>query len=331
MVYLDCPRVGACPPCGPVIPVEKLSWFSDPARRRKRWLAGISGGADSVAMLHLLVANGFKKIVVCHLDHALRGRASTGDARFVEKLAGELGLAFEGGKADVKRRMREGGGSMETVAREERHGFFAACAKKHRCRDLLLAHHLDDQAETVLWNLLRGSHGLKGMSPEKSLANGLRITRPLLAIRRSELVAWLESGGHRWREDSTNSQPVALRNRLRNEALPLLAEISGRDPAPALARGAEDWKDMADVMDWALARADVIDPQGRLHLPALRTLPQVLQTAALRRYLTENGIPNPDRELLARGMDSIAGGKAAVVNLPGGKRLRRREGRMWVE
>ncbi len=309
--------------------LEKIPWLST-ASRRKRWLVGVSGGADSVALLRLLVGAGFRKLVVCHLDHGLRGRASAGDAKFVERLAGEMGLVFEGAKADVKGRMRERGESMETAARNERHEFFAACARKHRCREILLAHHLDDQAETILWNLLRGSHGLKGMAEEKTLGR-LRVTRPLLGVRRGELVEWLVAEGHRWREDASNALPVAVRNRLRNEALPLLAEISGRDATGALVRGAEQWGEMAGVLEWALGRANVIDPQGRLHVPALRELPRALQLAAVREFLIGQGIGNPESDLLGRGVELVFGGKVSVVNLPGGRRLRRREGRMWVE
>jgi len=313
-----------------VILPDEIPWFSDAARKRRRWLVGVSGGADSVALLHLLAGAGFRKLVVCHLDHGLRGRASTADAKFVAKLSDGLGLVFESAKADVKGRMRETGESMETAARNERHGFFAACARKHRCGDVLLAHHLDDQAETVLWNLLRGSHGLKGMAGEKMLGI-LRITRPLLGIRRSELTDWLKDRKLKWREDGSNALPVALRNRLRNEALPLLTEISGRDAAGALVRGAEDWREMADVLEWALARVQMTDPQGRLHVPALRGIPRVLQAAAIRSFLIGEGIGNPERDLVGRALELLAGGKTAVVNLPGGKRLRRREGRMWVE
>src|SRR5690606_11858726 len=163
----------------------------------RRWLVGVSGGADSVALLHLLVESGFRNLVVCHLDHRLRGRASAGDALFVRRLAEKLGLPCESGRADVARRMEECGGSLETVARHARHEFFAECARRHRCRRVILAHHADDQAETVMWNLLRGSHGLKGMEETRELITGsgdvLEIHRPLLAVRREALVAWLEA------------------------------------------------------------------------------------------------------------------------------------------
>src|SRR5690606_4521781 len=101
----------------------EILWFRVSPKRR-RYLAGISGGADSVALLHLLHRHGFRDIVVCHLDHRLRGRASTGDARFVATLAKRLGYRIESTREDVGKRSRETGASLETAAREARHAFF---------------------------------------------------------------------------------------------------------------------------------------------------------------------------------------------------------------
>ena len=313
---------------------DKIPWFAG-ASRRRRYLVGVSGGADSVALLHLLVAEGFRKLVVCHLDHGLRGRASTEDAKFVRRLAEELGLECEVARADVHQRMAERGESMETAARHARHEFFGKCVRKWRCSRLILAHHADDQAETVLWNLLRGSHGLKGMRGEQRLltesAVALDLSRPLLGIRRLELVAWLVSRGHRWREDASNAQAVAVRNRLRNEALPLLVDISKRDAVLALSRGAADTEDMLALESWALDQAKVLDPQGRLHLPVLRTLPLALQRIALRQFFKDHGVGSPGRDLIARGLSLLDVNHPAAINLPGGGKLRRREGRLWIE
>ena len=296
---------------------------------------GVSGGADSVALLHLLVAAGFSNLVVCHLDHGLRGRASTEDAKFVKRLAAKLCVECETGRTDVTRLMEARGESMETAARNARHAFFAECARKYKCPRIVLAHHADDQAETVLWNLLRGSHGLKGMREKQDFTTEsgieLEFHRPLLAVRRAELIAWLVSHKKRWREDASNAEPVAVRNRLRNEALPLLARISDRDAAAAFTRGAEDADEIAQLEDWALEQAKVLDPQGRLHLGALRKLPPVLQKTALRRFLKEHGIGSLDRALTERCMTLLDVKNPAVINLPGGAKFRRREGRLWIE
>ncbi len=313
---------------------EKIPWFGN-ASKKKRWLVGVSGGADSVALLHLLVAEGFRNVVVCHLDHGLRGRASTDDAKFVKRLADDLGLQCEIGRADVRARMKARGESLETAARNARHGFFGECAGKHRCPRVLLAHHADDQAETVLWNLLRGSHGFKGMREQQDFTaesgTKLEFHRPLLAVRRPELVAWLASRKLKWREDASNAEPVAVRNRLRNEVIPLLGEISGRDAALAFVRGAADAEDIESLETWALAQTNVLDPQGRLHLGALRKLPTVLQRISLRKFLIDHGINTPDRALIERAMSLLDVKNPAAINLPGGAKLRRREARLWVE
>ena len=318
---------------GGVTVIEKCPWF-ETASRRKRWLVGVSGGADSVALLHLLVAAGFGKLVVCHLDHGLRGRESAEDARFVKRLAAKLGVECESGQADVKTRMSERRESMETAARHARHVFFARCARKYRCKQILLAHHADDQAETVLWNLLRGSHGLKGMRGKQLLTTEsgkvLEFHRPLFGVRRAELADWLKSRKLRWREDASNAEPVALRNRLRNEALPLLVEISGRDAALAFARAASDAEETEVLVTWALDKARVLDPQGRLHLGALKELPSALQSAAIVRFLKDAGVGEISRELISKALNLCDPRNQAVLNLPGGAFLRRRSGRLFI-
>jgi len=309
-------------------------WFAG-VNCRKRWLVGVSGGADSVALLHGLVAAGFRDLVVCHLDHGLRGLASTEDANFVKRLADSLGFPCEAEWVDVAGLMKTSSASMETAARHARHEFFARCSVKHRCARVILAHHADDQAETVLWNLLRGSKGLKGMRSRQELVTEsgvkLELHRPLLEFRHTELIEWLEGQGYLWREDASNAEPVAVRNRLRNEALPLLAEISKRDVTLAFARGAANTEELQALEAWSLEKADVLDPQGRLHLPVLRKLPVALQRVALKQFLKEHEVESIDRDLLERCLSLLEVKNSSVVNLPGGGKLKRREGRLKIE
>jgi len=319
---------------GAVTPDLPIPWLES-ASPRRRWLVGVSGGADSVALLHLLVHGGLRKLVVCHLDHRLRGRASTEDGRFVQRLAASLGLPFEMQRVEVARLARLRGESLETAARWARHEFFAGCAKIHRCRRVILAHHADDQAETVLWNLLRGSHGLKAMREVQEIvtasATRLELHRPLLGLRRGDLRAWLTARNLRWREDASNGETAAVRNRLRLEAMPLLSAIAGRDASAMLARAAAAADEPREILAWALEHAQVLDPQGRLHLPAMRLLPPPLQRAAMARFLQTHGVPEIDRALVARAMCLIDPAGPPAVNLPGGARLRRREARVFVE
>lgn len=311
-----------------------IPWL-ETASPRQRWLVGVSGGADSVALLHLLVARGLRNLVVCHLDHRLRGPISTADGRFVRRLAASLGLPFEIQRVEVARLARECGESMETAARRARHEFFADCAKTHRCRRLLLAHQADDQAETLLWNLLRGSHGLKGMQARQRITTTsgrvLDVVRPLLALRHGELLAWLAENKHPWREDSSNGEPVAVRNRLRNEVFPLLSRIAGRDAQAMFVRAAVADNEAQEILAWALDQAQVLDPQGRLHLPAMRKLPLPLQRAAVLWFLKDQGVAELDRALLARVMSVLDSAGPPSANLPGGARLRRREARAFIE
>lgn len=310
----------------------EIAWFQA-APKRRRYLAGISGGADSVALLHLLHRYGFREVIVCHLDHGLRGRASAADARFVEKLAASLGYACESGKADVRARMRESGDSLETAAREARHAFFALCSRKHRCPRLLLAHHADDQAETVLWNLLRGSRGLSGMQESQVLTMAgrpLECLRPLLSLRRDELRGWLSSEKLAWREDATNARPIAARNRLRHEVLPLLSEIARRDVTDSLVRAEGSSSEHRAIERWAVKQAAVLDPQGRLHVPKLRTLPREVQAACLYDFLRSSGVADLSRDLVLRGLALLDPDGPPAVTLPGGKVLRRRAGRLFV-
>lgn len=312
---------------------REISWL-DTAARRKRWLIGVSGGLDSMALLHLLKEAGFLDVVVCHLDHGLRGNESSGDARFVKRVAGKMGFKTEVSKADVRKMMAASGESLETAARRARHEFFGECGKLHRCKVLLLAHHADDQAETVLWNLMRGSHGCRGMRAARDMKLGGRemaVIRPLLGLRKMELREWMESQGFKWREDASNAECDVVRNRLRNEALPLLDEIAGRDVSAMLVRAAESDRSLRDLAAWAAEQADALDPQGRLHLKVFRSLPTTLQTEVMAIFLKRYGIPEIGADLLGRCVAAAEPDGAASVNLPGGGRLRRRAGRIFVE
>lgn len=307
-----------------------IPWLES-ASKRARWLVGVSSGADSVALLHLMSRAGFRNMIVCHLNHHLRGRAAAGDARFVESLAAKLGHHYEGGAVDVTK--IADGASLETAARRARHTFFADCARKWKTRRLVLAHHADDQAETVLWNLLRGSCGIKGMAAVKAMQvgrNTLEIHRPMLGTRHTTLTNWLRTNDLKWREDATNAEPFAIRNRLRNEAIPLLDVISGRDAVTSLARLTHDARAADEIADWAVRHANALDPAGRLHLPALRNLPIALRRAVIAGFLAENCV-EVSRELVSRCLAASAADGPRAVNLPGGKIMRRRAGRMWID
>lgn len=319
--------------CWVAMSLPDLPWFAATPRTR-RHLVAVSGGADSVALLRLLVHHGFRRLVVCHLDHGLRGRASAADARFVRGLAESLGLRSEIGRERVAVTARRERLSLEVAARQARRRFFAACAAKHGCPRVLLAHHADDQAETILLNLLRGSAGLKGMRMESTQAvagRRLRLIRPLLETRGAELRCWLTGHRWRWREDASNATPFTARNRLRHEALPLLESVIGRDPVPAILRAERIARAVGEQLDGLLPALHAEDPQGRIHLPVFRALPVPLQMAVLHGWLGRQGVPDISGNLLeqARRMADPAG--PAAMGLPGARRLRRTAARLWIE
>ena len=310
-----------------------IPWLSD-ASRRTRWLVGVSGGLDSMALLYVLLENGFSDLVICHLNHGLRGGDSDEDAQFVKRVGEKWECTVEIEAVDLKAIFEDSGESMETAGRKARHVFFEKCARKHSCNRLLLAHHADDQAETVLWNLMRGSATCRGMREFTEMKMGrhlIKVERPLLHVRKAELSAWMRERGFQWREDASNAVNDVVRNRIRNEAIPLLSEISKRDVIPMFARAADVGADWEAMMDWALEKAEVLDPQGRLHLGALRALPAALVNHALVKFLKKSKVGGISHALVEECVSLMAPDGPPSVNLPGGGRLRRKAGRIFVD
>ena len=181
------------------------------------WAVGVSGGADSVALLLLLKERSDLSLHVAHMDHQTRGGESAVDAGFVACLAEKLVLPYAiGNRSDVESVMPALEKNTSSRFRSARFAFFRQLIGTENLRGVLLAHHADDQAETVLQRLLRGAGpaGLAGMMPT-STVQGLKIMRPLLRINSSQLRDYLRSQSQTWREDSSNRSMVYQRNRLR--------------------------------------------------------------------------------------------------------------------
>ncbi|MFM7412801.1 MAG: tRNA lysidine(34) synthetase TilS, partial [Planctomycetota bacterium] len=198
-------------------------------------LAAVSGGADSVSMLlalHRLVpADALGRLLVVHAEHDLRTDAGV-DRAFVEGLAGRLGLRAVIRRLAVVPRRGEG---IEAAARRLRHEFFVDAAAEAGGRHVLVAHTADDQAETILHRILRGTGpaGLAGMSPARTLCEGVALLRPLLAVPRDDVRAFLTAEAEAWREDESNADVRHARNFLRHEILARCA--AGPYPAVAAA------------------------------------------------------------------------------------------------
>lgn len=182
---------------------------------------GVSGGADSVAMLYALnelIGFGLE-LIVAHLNHGIRGDEAKRDAEFVKETAKNLGLTFVYGEVDTPKYKEESGLTLEDAARTLRYNFFDQVLAKHYATKLATAHTLDDQAETVLMRLIRGS-GSKGLSGIPPVSNN--IIRPLIDTSRDEIEQFLKSKSISWINDSTNESKEFLRNKIRLDLLPEL-------------------------------------------------------------------------------------------------------------
>ena len=302
-------------------------------------LLAISGGRDSVALLHLLWEAGFTQLILCHLNHGLRGDESDGDAMFVQRLAKKYELPCEIEGAHVAALAQEQKISVETAAREARHAFLLRMAEKHDVWVVLLAHHAEDQVETILANLCRGSGlaGLAGMHTVQRLDSGLHLVRPLLHVRRSEIDAYLKSKRFKFREDSSNTSPQHRRNRLRHEALPLLNDIFARDVAPQILRLgslAEQDDDALHGQAMAFLTADghMKEDRSLLITPALLALHPAVASRVFALWLREAWeLTGIDHDVIEAAQGMLAPDGAAKINLPGDKHLRRKAKRLWVE
>jgi tRNA(Ile)-lysidine synthase len=200
-------------------------------RRGQSILVAVSGGLDSMVLLHLLHRLGTRqkwKLWVAHFNHRLRGRSSDADERLVRRTAQQLRLPFTSASEDLRRRARLERKSVELAARHRRHAFLADAARRRGIHAIALAHHADDQAELFFLRLLRGtgSTGLAGMrwiSPSPN-ARDIRLVRPLLDCTRAQLQQFAQAEKVPFREDASNASLDIERNRIRHELLPLLRE-----------------------------------------------------------------------------------------------------------
>ena len=199
-----------------------------------RGVVAVSGGADSVALLRALVDAGADRPVVAHFNHRLRGGESDGDEAFVRGLAGRLGLEFRATARDLAAEAAGAGENLEAAARRLRYDWLRAAAGQSGAAWIATGHTANDQAETVLHRLIRGTgiQGLRGIAgvrpPAASPETGdsVRIIRPLLTVTRREVLAYLETLGQPYRTDSSNADTRFTRNRIRHELLPLLATFN---------------------------------------------------------------------------------------------------------
>src|SRR5512133_976598 len=253
-------------------------------------IIGLSGGADSTALLDLLANRPEMplQLIAAHLNHCLRGAESDADEEFCRGLAVQYGIPFESRRIDVKADAGTGSLNLEDAGRRARIAFFDDLLTARQAAAVVLAHHADDQAETVLMRLLRGSGttGLAGMS----YRNSRGYVRPLLGISRSEIESHLVERGLVWRDDITNLDTTFLRNRIRHELLPLLEQYnpSVRACLATTASILTAEKDLLDAQTSQAAAQICRETAGgtACNINALKLLPLALQRRVIRLALS---------------------------------------------
>jgi tRNA(Ile)-lysidine synthase len=298
--------------------------------RGARVLVALSGGPDSVALLHILrTLEARGELVVAgaaHFNHQLRGAEADADESFCRDLAAGTGIPFLAGRADVAARARESGRSLEDAARQARYEFLNEAADSAGADAIAVGHSLDDQAETFLLRLIRGAGpaGLAGIRPRAG-----RVVRPLLDISRAELRQYAAEHGLGFRDDSSNADVRIPRNRVRLELLPLLSQFSPAIAATlareaALAREDEEFLDRLAIES---AASIVLVESGNVtvDVAGLTALPLALASRVTRKAVAAAA---PGRFIGFQHIDDLlelarSGAEGAAASLPGVTAVRR--------
>ncbi len=271
-------------------------------------ICALSGGADSVALLfgcYLLKDRLGFRLEAAHYNHGLRGEESDGDEAFVKALCHQFDILLHVGRGTVV----PGEKGLEAAAREARYAFFVTLDGK-----IATAHTADDNAETVLMHLVRGTglKGLGGIAPVRG-----KIIRPMLGITRARVLAFLEEYHLSYRTDSSNETDAFLRNRLRHHVMPLLKAENPRlaENLSAMAlRLREDEEALAQAADY-----ETLPPVSEL-----RALPKAVRSRMLERFLKDSGVKEPEAEHIALAEKLVFSGKpSAKGNFPNGVRIGR--------
>jgi tRNA(Ile)-lysidine synthase len=310
-------------------------------------VVAVSGGPDSVALLRALVAlRPDDDLVIAHVNHQLRGAESDADeqsvrdlhARFVPAGAGKLVLRCR--RADTAEEARTERANLEAVARRIRYEWLGQIAAEVGARWIATGHTADDQAETVLHRLLRGTglKGLRGIAPRRALTNTVELVRPLLGLRRAEVLAYLDEVGQSYRTDSSNCDPRFTRNRIRHELLPLLAEEFNPRIVEILTRVARQAnrpyererhraQDLLAAAERPRAGSTLI-----LDCTVLATVPVSEIRAVFRLLWEREGWPTGRLNFDAWDrLASVARGDIGGVDMPGGVRVRATEHVVRIE
>jgi tRNA(Ile)-lysidine synthase len=324
------------------------------------YLIAVSGGRDSVALLHWLISLGYERLIVCHLNHRLRGRSSDADAWFLKRLVERYNqeivgqalrlpkkvgnrsgrptmhgskIEFELGSANIRARAKKQKMSIEAAAREARYAFFAETARRRKCRTIFVAHHADDLVETFLINLFRGAGGaglaaMREISTRRIDGLDLTIVRPFLCVWRKQIDDYIRKHRLRFREDTTNKNLTPLRNRIRHRIIPYLEKMLGRNIRQNIWRTAVIAADEEKWIESELRDSTHAD----LSVVKLRALPIALQRRTLLKWLRAQNIADVGFDAIER-VRSLADRDARIakVNLSENRHARRRAGKIFLE
>jgi len=313
------------------INTSSLGLFSSGAR----YLIGVSGGRDSVALLHWLVECGYNKLIVCHLNHRLRGRSSRADAIFVQKLAARYDVDLALGAIDVRALAVRTKQSIETAARDARYKFFAQVAKRRHCHTIFLGHHADDLVETFLINLFRGAgpgglSGMRAVSIRKIDNVKLQIVRPLLGVSREQIDDYVRGHRLKFHEDASNKNLAPLRNRIRHRIIPEIETQLGRNVRGTIWRAATIAAEEENFFEALLP--DKLSKLTALAVKPLRAMPIAVQRRMLHEWLRARDVPDLSFDLVERVRALLdLSNCAAKTNLPQDRHVRRRAGKIFIE
>jgi tRNA(Ile)-lysidine synthase len=296
--------------------------------KERPYLVGVSGGVDSRVLLQILRDGGFTKLVICHLDHRLRGIESDNESKLIRRLAGRLRLpVFQEQIQDWPRKL-----SIETAARQARQRFFKQAAEKFGTNHVFLGHHADDQVETFLLNILRGagSIGNAPMRPEtRIMVDGtqLILIRPLLRVWKKDIRDYAKKRRLQFSEDVSNAENRFTRNRIRNLLIPEIERILGRPFKSNLLRLSEVATEESELLRqltpdwWQLDELPVRD---------LKTLAVALQRRVIHQWLSRQEISDAGFEEVEGIRSLLTHREIAKVNLPRSNCCRRREGKLFI-
>ena len=279
-------------------------------------VCALSGGADSMAMTHILFQIVGKERLLCaHVNHGIRGEEADGDEEFVQNWCRDMGLELRVFRADVPKEAKATGEGLEECGRRLRYRFLGELSQKNGAL-IATAHTRSDQAETVLLHLIQGAgaRGLSGIWPVRG-----NIIRPVLCLSREETVGYCRENGILWREDSTNRCLDYTRNRLRHQVLPLLREMNP-NMEEALVRTADSFRQDESCLDKIarelVEKARLPEKRG-LSVPSLQKADEAVLIRALRCCLEEEGCLRPEAVHIRKAAALVrqAGGK---MDLPGG-------------